>query len=361
LKKIKKNNMTEQIKAETKNLETLAMKANLSNVEREYFDKLKAELLQILGGKTLEDIEKTQDLVLARKASKKMTEILNLLKTKEVETKGLIIEDAKNPLAEAFKDGGADAPETIDYELNFEELAEMNAAVYEDRGLDLWANEVKKAKENLGKMSLEKLEIIKREIKEGAIPIIMPGKRIQLATTLEQIKMLRPKFKKLNEEEMAAESYLEWEHFKQLINTRNELLVSDIPDKPYILLTKPTQQSEIRNKMVEQQIAAIEALNENRTEESKIYAMNPHEYAATQTVRSELIFKRGEETDVELAQIKPMDFGGETWTRFVSLPVFSGAVPFGSWDQSVGRLFFDADAVNASAWAGVRLSVRVKI
>ncbi|MBU1132291.1 hypothetical protein KKC32_03550, partial [Patescibacteria group bacterium] len=112
----------------------------LDNLERKYFDKLKAELKQILGGKMLEDIEKTQDLVLARKASKKMAEILEFLKTKEVETERLIIKDAKNPFAEAFKDGGVAAPETIDYELNFEELAEMNAAVYEDRGLDLWAN-----------------------------------------------------------------------------------------------------------------------------------------------------------------------------------------------------------------------------
>ncbi|MBU1132557.1 hypothetical protein KKC32_04935 [Patescibacteria group bacterium] len=352
--------MTEQIKPESQNLESLAVKANLSNAEREYFDKLKAELKEILGGKTLDDIERTQDLVLARRVNKKMGQILSFLKSKEVETKELIIKDAKNPFAEAFEDGGADAPEEIKYELNFEELADMNAKVYESCGLPEWAEDVRKAQEKLGKMSLEKLEIIKQEIKEGAIPIIMPGKRVMLETTLKQIKMLRPKFKNLNkEEELADESSLVGEHLNQLINERNELLVSDIPEKPYILLTRPTQKSEIRNKTVAQQIAALEALNENRTGESKIYAMNPHEYAATQTVRSELIFKRGEETDVELVQIKPMDFIGETWTRFVSLPVFSGAVPFGFWAQDDSRLVFVNFSVDAYARAGVRLSVRV--
>ncbi|MBU1132548.1 hypothetical protein KKC32_04890 [Patescibacteria group bacterium] len=76
--------MTEKIKPENQNLETMAVKANLNKLEREYFDKLKAELLQILNGKTLEDIERTQDLVLARKASKKMAEILEFLKSKDI-------------------------------------------------------------------------------------------------------------------------------------------------------------------------------------------------------------------------------------------------------------------------------------
>ncbi|MBU1131727.1 hypothetical protein KKC32_00515, partial [Patescibacteria group bacterium] len=76
--------MTEKIKPDFQNLETMGVKANLSNVERKYFDKLKAELKQILGGKTLEDIERTQDLVLARKASKKMSQILEFLKSKEI-------------------------------------------------------------------------------------------------------------------------------------------------------------------------------------------------------------------------------------------------------------------------------------
>ncbi|MBU1132183.1 hypothetical protein KKC32_02980 [Patescibacteria group bacterium] len=354
--------MTEQIKTGEQNLETMEVKANLSNVEREYFDKLKAELKQILGGKTLEDIEKTQDLVLARKASKKMAEILEFLKTKEVETERLIIKDAKNPFAEAFFDGGADAPETIDYELNFEELADMNAAVYEDRGLDLWAEEVKKAKENLGKMSLEKLEIVKREIKEGAIPSIMPGKRVMMETTLKQIKMLRPKFKSFNkEEELADESYLEWEHFKQLINTRNELLVSDVPEGSYILLTRPTQESELRGKTVNEQIEAIAALNANRTAENKIYAMNLHEYAAEQAMRSQMIMDQSEMAGEELSQVRPMDYGGATWTRFVSLPASSGVVPNGFWDRSAGQLHFGYGGVSAYGSAGVRLSVRVEI
>ncbi|MBU1132187.1 hypothetical protein KKC32_03000 [Patescibacteria group bacterium] len=359
--------MTEQIKQGNQNLETLAVKANLSNIEREYFEKLKAELKQLLGGKTLEDIEKTQDLVLARKVSKKMSQILEFLKTKEVETKGLIIKDAKNPFAEAFKDGGVDAPETIDYELDFEELADMNAAVYENRGLLSWAEEVKRAKEKLGKMSLEKLEIIKQEIKEGAIPIIMPGKRVMLETTLDEIKKLTPRYKSEGAEIAEAnESLLEWEYLKGLIESGNELLVSDIPDEPYILLTKPTQKSELRNKSVDEQKIAITELNENRTEENKMYAMNLHEYAAMQTVFAEEMIERSEDEDAELSKLNPLDFGFATWTRFVSLPAYTAPgsssvlVPFGDWDRLAGQLIFGVGNVYASDGAGVRLSVRVE-
>ncbi|MBU1132186.1 hypothetical protein KKC32_02995 [Patescibacteria group bacterium] len=356
--------MTEQINIETENFETMAVKANLSNVEREYFDKLKAELKQILGGKTFEEIEKTQDLVLARKASKKMSEILNFLKTKEVETKGLIIKDAKNPFAEAFRDGGVDAPETIDYVLNFEELADMNAKVYETRGLQKWAEEVKKAKEKLGKMSIEQLEIIKQEIKEGSIPIIMPGKKIMMETTLEQIKKLRPIFKKENEEiNLAKESNYSKQLTEKLLEIGNELLLCDIPDEPYILFTDPTQKPRFLNCTVEEQKNAITYLNANRTEGNKIYAMNLPEYAAMQTMFAEMVKKRSNEENVVFSQLRPLDCGRAFWTSFISLPVSAkGLIPVANWENLYSELFFSlADAVNPYPGAGVRLAERMEI
>ncbi|MBU1132023.1 hypothetical protein KKC32_02100, partial [Patescibacteria group bacterium] len=103
--------MTEKIKPENQNLESLAVKANLSNVEREYFDKLKAELLQILNGRTLEDIEKTQDLVLARKSSKKMAEILEFLKSKEINDEEMKEKAYEELLEWANDDVGKENPE----------------------------------------------------------------------------------------------------------------------------------------------------------------------------------------------------------------------------------------------------------
>ncbi|MBU1132512.1 hypothetical protein KKC32_04705, partial [Patescibacteria group bacterium] len=270
--------------------------------------------------------------------------------------------DAKNPFAEAFKDGGVDAPETIDYELNFEELADMNAEVYETRGLHKWAEEVKKAKEKLGKMSLEKLEIVKREIKEGAIPIIMPGKRVMLETTLTQIKKLTPKYKERGLDiTEASESSLEWVYLKELIESRNQVLVSDIPDEPYILLTKPTPKSELRDKSVKEQKIAIMELNKNRTEENKIYAMNLYEYAAVQAIFPEMTIKRSEDEDVELSKLSALDFRGSGWTRFVSLPVFFGCVASGDWPLHCAELHFDSGHLRASPYAGVRFSVRMLI
>jgi len=221
---------------------------------------------------------------------------------------------------------------------------------------------VKKAKENLGKMSLEKLEIIKQEIKEGAIPIIMPGKRVMMETTLDEIKKLTPKYKEKGTEiKRRNESSLEWDYLKGLIENRNELLVSDIPDEPYILLTKPTQKSELRDKSVEEQKTAITELNENRAEENKMHAMNLHEYAAMQTVFSEELIERSDAGDVELSKLEPLDFDGGTWTRFVSLNTFSGFVPFGYWARNMHRFNFEHDFIDSSTSAGVRFSTRVMI
>ncbi|MBU1132025.1 hypothetical protein KKC32_02110 [Patescibacteria group bacterium] len=354
--------MTEQIKAETKNLESMAVNANLSNVEREYFDKLKAELKQILGGKTLEDIEKTQDLVLARRVAKKMAEILEFLKTKEVETERLIIKDAKNPFAEAFKDGGVDAPETIDYELNFEELADMNAEVYESRGVHEWAEEVKRAGEKLRKMSLEKLEFIKQETREGAIAVIMPGKKIQLGSEIEQIRNLSPKYTHEYSEEL-PEASIDFIPNVSVIMSAAQNSAGDIPEGPYILLTKPTQDSEFQEMSVRNQIRAVENVNQKRAISNRpsLNIMNFYEYGAMQMLFSEMLIKRYEEDDVKLTQLVPLD--KDTYTRFIPERDISCRPVEGSWNGVDRVMLFSEDSSMdfPVPGSGIRHALRILI
>ncbi|MBU1132239.1 pentapeptide repeat-containing protein [Patescibacteria group bacterium] len=275
----------------------------------------------------------------------------------------IFVRNAKNPFREAFVDGGVVAPERKDAVWNLVEKCHEDMAVYQDCEIESWARNLAGRENKLRNLSAEKKRIIESEIAEGAIPIIMPGKRVQLETTIEQIKMLRPKFK--NEdgvETLANESNLSWSHLKQLIAQRDALLVSGIPDGPYILLMKPTQKSELRGKTMGAQRAEIAAINENRSAERKIYAINLYEYAAAQTIRSKMIINRSEAGRTELSQVRPMDFDYKAYTRFVSLNVPGGLVPCGRWHSVQHKLDFDSvNAVERGPFLGVRLVLRLEI
>jgi hypothetical protein len=276
-------------------------------------------------------------------------------------TEVIFVRNAQNPFKEAFEAGGVESSERQDMVWNLVEQCKSQAQIYQGRGLPEWGRDISRMEERLRNLSPEKKQIMEAEINVGKIPIFMSGKQAMLRTTLAQMEKLTPK---LNEDgTVANESYLEWEDLKELIARRDEILVADIPDEPYILFTKPTQKSEFRSKTVEEQKAAIEALNINRTMENKIFAMNLHEYGAMQTIFSEMAFEESLLVyDVELEVYKPLDFSENTWTRFISLlPRFSGLVPFCSWYQYVRRLFFGSGNCVANAHAGVRLSVRVMI
>jgi len=331
--------------------------------QRKKMDQLTAELQEISGGRSSEEIVASADPNLRRMYLAKLQEIKHYLETFSNE---ICVENAKNPFQEAFRDGGVEAPEQKTMEWNLVEQSGKDAEIYRDRGLTSWAESLSGLEEKLRNLSVEKRKIIEAEIAEGAIPIIMPGKQVQLETTVEEIKKLRPKFK-INEDgeiTLAGESYLERDLLKNLIARRNELLVLDIPDEPYILLTKPTHESELRDKTVVEQKQAILDITAERTANNRapVYAMNLHEYVALQTVFSEMIKQRNTDENLELTQMRPLDFSGQTVTRVILRPLSSyGLVPTGYWNQNDSQLILDYDFVLADPVVGVRLSVRVAL
>ena len=153
---------------ETKNFESMAVKANLDNLERKYFEKLKAELMQILGGKTFEDIEKTQEIVLARRVHNKMAQILEFLKSKEINDEEMKEQAYKELLAWARDDVEKENPEEwLEQTFDLDELPRMKVRGAE---LDLSKTKVSYLPENLEVASLaisytKKLTVLPKGIK----------------------------------------------------------------------------------------------------------------------------------------------------------------------------------------------------
>ena len=283
----------------------------------------------------------------------------------------IFVRKAKNPFKEAFNDGGVNVPEIEAIQWNLVQQCNFEMEAYQERGLESWTRALTGLGNKLRNLSKEKKRIIKKAIKKGAIPIIMPGKRVMLETTLGDILDFNPKIKYKNKNvRMASWTYVKGDSLKEMIRNRNELLVSDIPDEPYIMLTRPTQRPELQQKTVDAQRAKIEAMNENRIGENKIYAMNLHEYAATQTIFTELVIQRSGYEDSELLKFEPLDSNGYVYTRFVSLPMipvpigygksgFYSAIPTGRFYE--GGLRFDCSGIGANYSDGVRLLERVII
>lgn len=248
------------------------------------------------------------------------------------------VRDALNPYRQALLEGGIVASDPIvaeqrDMTVDLIQLIKQDQSSYQGAGLNEWARSLNNLESRLAALSPEKRGIIEQEIKDGAIPVFMPGKDIQFGLTLEQLtKQFKPLWIKDSQPQTVADTFLEWDHFINLIQTKAKELLADVPDKPYILFTKPTQ--------------------------APAYSMNPHEYAAVQKCFTERLPMMA---NGSLSTVDPLD--KNTWTRFIHLSLSSdGDVPDGYFNPDDRRLRFNwGDAASADAKGGFRLSVRTEI
>ena len=184
----------------------------------------------------------------------------------------------------------------------------------------------------------------------------MPGKDVQFGLTVERLtQQLKPLWIKDGQSQTVAATYLEWEHFKNLIQTKAKELLANVPDKSYILLTRPTQAPETRTcgKTTAQQLVELQAINQERKQQKRAdaYSMNPHEYVALQKRFTERLSIQAK---IPLSTINPLD--KNTWTRFIHLPLADGSVPYGSGGSGHRRLRLDrSNAGSAGASGGFRL------
>ena len=278
------------------------------------------------------------------------------------------VPDALNPYREALLEGGIPdtdpaTAEHKDQEVNLGQILTKDIASYRASGLEHWAVALEAIRSDI-RLTPDKRVIIEQEIKDGAMPIFMPGRAAQLETTPDQYQTgFQPVWIKNGTVQTPESAYL-WEHTKKLISDKNPALVEDIPERPYIQLAKPTKQCDPRttNKTVDQQQAELLKIQNERKQagQAMVYSTNPAEWGALEKLFTAAI---RDQAPISLVTLTPLDDIDNSYTRFIRLPLSSDAnVPVVYFNPVTRRLrFVGGGAGFGDSMSGFRLSVRVEV
>lgn len=263
--------------------------------------------------------------------------------------------------SEAPKIAYEDAKQVIDVELSdiFEypnilaepkKFLEYSNQLYAEQGLPEWMQTFD-IKHHIDSLSPEKRAIIERELQEGAIAMLMPGREVQRQTLEKAIQQLKPVWIE-NGQRKTVDETLYWEWIQQLLRAKNDLFFLDVPDNPYILLAKPTQAPPPNtvSKTVPDQIAEFERMKRERPE---LCVTNLLGYVALQSWATRMQNREG------VQNIQPLD--RRSFTRFIGLPVSGGIVPNGDFDLVYGQLRLGrCNAARPNSVGGFRVEVMIK-
>jgi hypothetical protein len=281
----------------------------------------------------------------------------------------IIVSNALNPFREYFIAGDIPethpaAAETYEAVVNIEELLTTTIDTYRAQNLPHWADALLAIHDDI-RMNPEKRRVIEQELRDGAIPILMPGKDTLQATTPEELTQdtLHPLWIKDGVSQTLNTTYL-WDHIKGLMEAHHPSLTEDVPDRPYLSFMKPTATVDPRttNKTVEGQKQELLLINQERRAGGKhpAHATNPYEHAELQYTATHAA---QESAPTPLTTLTPLDDVNHSYTRFITLPFSAdGYVPgacFGPVNRRVG--FSGGSAVARLRVGGFRLSVRVEL
>lgn len=179
------------------------------------------------------------------------------------------VKNAVNPYHEGLSACGltdpSQNPETYDEKmialwrmLNHDDIAYTNANLY------LWSDSLINCRPYESKFSWKQFRLIKDQLKDGAIPIFMPGREAQLKDLKKALEWLRPDaFVPANSGEeftiKAAEIQGAMEHY---INVGDEQLVKDIPESPYVIFIKPSLRPQSREEYARQKQQTQESIED---------------------------------------------------------------------------------------------------
>ena len=255
-----------------------------------------------------------------------------------------------------FHEQDPSQPPTIDRTLNLQELLQSTKQRYQDAGVPEWAQ----ALPNTLTFPPDQLDLIKRELKEGALPLLLPSSSIQLQTLVQALTRLKPLSINDTGSETVEDPYI-WDDLRTLMANQDPSLITNIPAAPYFVFTKPTQRlpEDTTQKTLDQQKTHLATLQRTHP---KLDALQMAEYAALQFhFTRDLQATQLRQGSASLSTITPLD--KDTWTSFPHLPVSRvGLAPSGDWYPDGRRLGFGrGGAVRADALRGFRLAVRVAL
>ena len=285
----------------------------------------------------------------AVKASGDLTKIKRLKKKLEQARDALrehllvfVVPDSLNPYREALKEAGLSGPATAEKKevtINIPEEISTQCAVYAEVKdasgkpvLQDWVSDISNNKHLLFAEVAKDYEKIQERIKAGMVPTVMPSRSVQETTWEVAMTNLKPIWidsVKSKLKMKVNDSYLYDKYGTEKMNQAN--FFKDIPDRPYLLWTKPSQKSDAEtfNKTFDDQKkyqAKLVVDHPNLYDPKDII---PTEYSAVLSNASHAVLERykqiiggGEEPSV----LKPLDY--YTYTRFLSAGLFSvGNVP----------------------------------
>lgn len=259
----------------------------------------------------------------------------------------ITVKDAVNPFHEQLKAGGISDeknPEKKEITIDLEDVLIGNVINYHARGLVQWAETLHAHKDKITGLTPEQKRVVEYEIKNGAIPIWMPGKDVLLTTTIEQFMIaFKPVPIQYYNDVPMRDAFLEWYDFNNLIERHDLRLVEGVPETPYISFIRPTLKPDDRtfNKTITEQQAEFQKINQELVEAGLFPAciMNPYEYGALHTRVAEGLIDSVVLTPSAVKGVSPLD--SHTYTRFINLPLSPGGTALGGFfDPSEKQIVF---------------------
>ncbi len=272
------------------------------------------------------------------------------------------VSDAKNPYREALLEGGVPisdphTAEQRDVVVDLDALIGDSIAQARAKGREAWAQAFEHVRQDI-RMTLDKRAAIEREIKQGAIAVLLPGRAAQQNMKGDLYASFIPTWINDSNTEKVNAAYV-WDYLAKLVNDKAPKLTNNVPERPYLMLIKPTQAPEGRthSKTVDEQKVEARAMQQERAAagEPQAFPIKPSEYGATQETFTGIL--AGE----NLTKVNPLD--SLTWTRFIDLPLSSfGFVPCADFFPAGRQLRFGEDDVEGrDPKSGFRLVVRVEL
>lgn len=267
------------------------------------------------------------------------------------------VSHAINPYYEVFKQNDIPDRKEITYEVNLRDVLESDRNFYLDSGLSEWADALPASIDQM-ELDSKSREIIEERLKQGAIPIFMPGAKVQRETLLKGLQNLKPTWIRDGELQAVEETFID-DRLKSLITFQDTALVNNVPDEPYIMLVRPSQKLPTGTTS-QSQDEQLKKLAEFQKDDQYFQSILPQEYASLQalfTSRARLIF---DQQNKEIATLEPLDYN--IHTRFITmLPTAFNSGPVGAWHPG-GQLRFDYSSVGHKVSdIGFRVCVRVPV
>ena len=176
------------------------------------------------------------------------------------------------------------------------------------------------------------------------IPVVMPGRSVQIQTWETAVKHLKPTCSKFGNKRTIETAHLDSGVQALLINELGPSnCFAHIPDRPYLMWTEPTEQPhpETINKTPEEQKAYNTVLVSTHPDLYDHTDLIPTEYVALQAMFTSSIQKQINKRTGGKGALRIYPLDPETLTRFLSIEASSdGHTLYTRFDIGRGRAYF---------------------